>query len=508
MSKKNRSRRPSACRSLPGPEFVEGAPVSPLGPAAAPATGEETAHRLQVLRGLAADLILGDEDDDAGVGVEEHPKVPAGYTYLGQLMVHDLVHRFDPRVVGRTPLLPYPRLDLDSVYGGGPRQSPFLYQRGDFARFRLGGERGEDLPRDAQGAALIPEPRNDSNAIVSQLHLALLRAHNRILDELPEAARSRRCLDDCAAARRILTAHFQWIVLGDYLPRLLDRKRRRWLKRARRDHLEGRRQGLPVRCFQPSIHPAIGMSALRFGHAMVRPRYDLNAVARGGIPLAPTLRSEPRDASLVGFGPLVQDWWIDWGFFFKVSPERGETAASKPQRARRIVPRLTRHLARLPFEFAGPAGEELLPLLDFQRDDERRVPSGQRMARLLGEEPLESGETPLSLYLMREAEELEEGLHLGPVGSTIVAEFLFGVLAADEHSILNGDPRWKPHLGPDDGPYRAVALLLHAWPAPREESSPPPPDRRRGRRRRPDDRDRGGPPGHSRMKGSPTESIP
>jgi len=41
-----------------------------------------------------------------------------------------------------------------------------------------------DLPRNSQKTALVGDPRNDENLIVSQLHLALLRFHNRVVDDV------------------------------------------------------------------------------------------------------------------------------------------------------------------------------------------------------------------------------------------------------------------------------------------------------------------------------------
>src|SRR4030081_1391838 len=75
---------------------------------------------------------------------EENSGIAAGYTYLGQFIDHDLT--FDPAsrvqkdndpdalVDFRTP-----RFDLDSVYGRGPDDQPYLYQHhGDHMPLRPG----------------------------------------------------------------------------------------------------------------------------------------------------------------------------------------------------------------------------------------------------------------------------------------------------------------------------------------------------------------------------------
>jgi hypothetical protein len=38
------------------------------------------------------------------------------------------------------------------------------------------------MPRDSNGRAIIPEPRNDENLIIVQLYKAVAKFHNRIVD--------------------------------------------------------------------------------------------------------------------------------------------------------------------------------------------------------------------------------------------------------------------------------------------------------------------------------------
>ena len=65
----------------------------------------------------------------------DNPAIPAGYTYLGQFIDHDLT--FDPvssltRQNDPDALTDFrsPRFDLDCVYGRGPSDDPFLYEKG------------------------------------------------------------------------------------------------------------------------------------------------------------------------------------------------------------------------------------------------------------------------------------------------------------------------------------------------------------------------------------------
>jgi hypothetical protein len=55
-------------------------------------------------------------------------------------------------------------------------------------------------------------------------------------------------------------------------------------------------------------------------------------------------------------------------------------------------------------------------------------------------------ETPLWLYILREAAVRGGGDHLGEVGGRIVAEVIVGVVRNDPESYLSNNPSWQPTL--------------------------------------------------------------
>jgi hypothetical protein len=57
-----------------------------------------------------------------------------------------------------------------------------------------------------------------------------------------------------------------------------------------------------------------------------------------------------------------------------------------------------------------------------------------------------TGETPLWLYILKEAQVLHDGEQLGPVGGRIVGEVLVGIIDADPESFRAVDPEWTPTL--------------------------------------------------------------
>src|SRR5207244_4926379 len=119
-----------------------------------------------------------------------------------------------------------PRSDLDCLYGRAPADQPYLY-RADGVHMLLGNAlTGADNDPHARGVprnqpepseparALIGDPRNDENIIVSQLHAIFLRFHNKVVEVLQHGA----TLPDFAQVQRFVRWHYQWVVLHDFLP--------------------------------------------------------------------------------------------------------------------------------------------------------------------------------------------------------------------------------------------------------------------------------------------------
>ena len=94
-----------------------------------------------------------------------------------------------------------PSLDLDSVYGAGPVAQQELYDPADHVKLKVeSGGLFEDLPRRADGAAIIGDPRNDENLIIAGLHCAFLLFHNRAVDYVREQGQPMR--PDRTSSRR------------------------------------------------------------------------------------------------------------------------------------------------------------------------------------------------------------------------------------------------------------------------------------------------------------------
>ena len=367
--------------------------------------------------------------------------IAAGRPVFGQYLAHDLTadrspltHHDDAELLRNARSA---RLDLELLYGEGTVANPYLYSRRDPARLLLGrnGSGGEDdLPRNMEGVALAGDPRQDSHVLISQMQVAMIRAHNRLVDRLREDGV--RDPDLFGEARRALTWHYQYVVLHDYLPETIGQER------AARLLAEG------PRYFRPEGAVAIPLefadAAYRFGHSQMRDSYQLQ-------PDGAALKLMP---DLMGFGPTPADRVVHWPLLLDVP---GQPPA---QRARAIDGRLPNSLIHLPLDLTGEVDEDdqaSLAVRDLLRGTATGLPSGEAVARRVGEAPLDpdqiglaelgwSGETPLWYYLLREAEVREDGERLGPVGSLIVGEVLLAVIDGDPGSQRSADPGWRPSL--------------------------------------------------------------
>ena len=390
---------------------------------------------------------MGDAASDASA---DNPDLPAGYTYLGQFVDHDIT--FDP-VSSHDRLqdpdgqhnFRTPRFDLDSLYGRGQSDSPYLYDEDDPDKLLVGRNTATihepvDLPRNQQGRALIGDPRNDVHVIVSQLHLAFLRFHNAVVDHLRMRFVPDRELFE--EARRLTRWHYQWVVVEDYLRRLvgpdildsvLVRDAATGSASARLQHYSWKNQ--------PFIPVEFSAAAFRFGHSQVRAAYRLNDGLEP-LPILTDIRVPNPLQHLGGFRPLPKRWTVQWKHFFALD-------GTTPQPSRRIDTQVAGPMRKLPPSVDRQ--RRSLAFLNLMRGRALSLPSGQAVAAAMGTSVPDqklglSQETPLWFWLLREAEILESGRRLGPTGGRIVAEVLVGLLKGDPSSYLRRAPGWTPEL--------------------------------------------------------------
>jgi hypothetical protein len=466
---------------------------------------------------------IGEDDDDENTATLEggELRLPAGYTYFGQFVDHDIT--FDPvssltRQNDPDGLVDFrtPRFDLDSLYGRGPSDQPYLYEE-DEVHLALGrevpspaGTVGHDLQRNGHGRALIGDPRNDENMIVSQLQATMIQFHNRVLDQVGGESGGLGKEEVFKLAQQQVRWHYQWVVVHDFLTRLVGAD-------VVADILREPAYRAPVVGEVPLTEPRLhffgwedepfmpvefSVGAYRFGHSMARPSYKINEVATKATPAAgvhriPLFEPEARvRESLAGFQELPDQWTVQWQFFLPGIAE----APGLPQPSYKIDAELANPLGKLPKSIAAPQviglnlSEDLARVLaarNLFRGKRLGLPSGQDVAAAMSIEPLSdeklfageevaettlkdlAGRAPLWFYVLKEAEVLAGSAGLGPVGGRIVAEVLIGLLAGDPLSFLGVRANWKPTLpSAAAGQFTLSDLVRFAIPV---EGTPPPP---------------------------------
>ena len=407
---------------------------------------------------------LGQLMADSGPETSPDGPIPAGFTYIGQFVDHDIT--LDVASVLDAPTdantirnMRSPALDLDAVYGRGPALDPFLYvfptagpptaikfAVGSNSAFGPGGPSGPsgnpgsmvtktdfDVPRASTQTAIIGDPRNDENLIVSQFHHAMLRLHNSVVDLLV----SRSFSGDVFLETRLrVTRHYQWAVVNDFLRRVCGAAAMSTALTSV-SALVGSPFRMPVE---------FSVAAYRFGHSMIRDRYWVNH----NFPAA-TL-GQVFEFARVPRLPVFSNWVVDFNALL-------ETGFPVPvfNRARKIDSVLATGLESLP----GLSGMmAVLAQRNLRRGLALGLPSGQGVATFFGVPTLTAAElqqnlpasetavlqangglllkkTPLWYYILREAMVRHAGDQLGPVGARIVAETFVSMLKRDDTSFLN-----------------------------------------------------------------------
>jgi hypothetical protein len=459
--------------------------------------GKTAAQQAKNLERLAEHMVSDFDKPKDGPDNEESG-IPALYTYFGQFIDHDLT--FDPAASFQKQKDPKATedfrtaaFDLDNIYGRGPGDQPYLYDA-DGLSFTLGnpitggGIKANDLQRNPAGRALIGDPRNDENSIVSQLQGLFLQFHNRIVRE-----HSQRGHADFEAIQKIVRRHYQYLVINDFLPRIVN------AKVLNRFKTKGQYDPKKIKLFDHVKYPFMpvefSVAGYRLGHSMVRPGYRLNDVVLVPIFPLPPAQQPGFGEGLTGFKPMNADWAIDWGRFIDIEVRpygsiRDADAEKlnvenmrRLQFAYRIDTALVDPLRTLPPIVASKPSS--LALRNLLRGAEFGLPSGQAVAkalkvRVLRDKEIKIGQgvdhprpklpdivsvassafkenCPLWTYVLAEAMHYQKKERipvkgrkivttpqLGPVGGHIVASVFLGLMFADSHSYLSEAPHWKP----------------------------------------------------------------
>ncbi|MDX1524344.1 MAG: peroxidase family protein, partial [Anaerolineae bacterium] len=287
------------------------------------------------LKGLTIDQIndcfkqIGAADGIMHETKREDGQVPAGYTFLGQFLDHDItleqVSSLDDETVDFDGLhnTRSPALDLDSLYHHGPDgpDAGNIYEKDEtgkcIGKFLIrevkaaDGTNFHDLPRDAEGKAHIGDHRNDENLIISQLHLAFLKFHNRLYQALEEAG----VTDEAklfADTHKNVIYYYHKMIVDDFLPRVIGSQ----LLADLLDDTSSRkpRYFIPTTADEVYMPFEFSVAAYRYGHSQVRDSYPLN---------------EHKSAELFQIGGFKRpETYVAWRYFFETDRTHGPVKGS------------------------------------------------------------------------------------------------------------------------------------------------------------------------------------
>jgi hypothetical protein len=382
-------------------------------------------------------------------------------TYWGQFVDHDITFE-DRSILGPNPTnineLVNERtswFDLDCVYGTA---NQYLTEENGTKFLIVTNAVGEeDLPRDQlTGQALIADTRNNENLIIQHIHLAFLRFHNRIVSEL-SVNTLLTPVELVSQAKRIVTNHYQHMVINEYIKKIIlaEEFNRLFVN-------EFNILGSKIYTETPKMPIEVAGAMYRFGHAIIRNQYYLNANEE--LPIF----SLKKPLDMRGMRPLPPGLHLDWHLFTPMPNFNGFQVTEK------INPYLVQNLFQLPLD-----NNDSLSRRNLVRGNVYQLPSGQSIAKFLGVPYLDNtnpdpnfhvnialepnfaaenaldpaevitpetliflnntfgSETPLWFYTLREAEVFGNGNCLGPVASRVVGEFFYSLLKKSNTSILN-----------------------------------------------------------------------
>lgn len=398
--------------------------------------------------------------------------VDVGHVFFGQFVDHDITLDLESSLGGNAEASEIgntrtPTLDLDCIYGAGPDDAPFMYHsRGKFKGVKLmtGADEGssdslaeKDLFRSpvfppidgvaGRGRAVIGDHRNDENRIISQMQLSMIGFHNDFAEKLSSEYEGHKLFEE---ARKLATWHYQWLVVNEFLPKLCG-------EGVVNRILGCGRQFYCPRNGEPFIPIEFSVAAYRFGHSMIPHRIGIQA-GQSHFLFGDTLGQ--------GFKPVKSiAGVVDWAELFNINSQ-------VTQKAEKLDTKMAKLLLDLPFI---QNGEKSLATRNLLRGNIFMLPAGEKVAEKMGQDEVDiqkvmtkildisdgkiKAGAPLWLYILAEAEVIGRedangdttphvNKGLGPVGGTIVAETIIGLLELDPRSYLGTNRNWAPTTGP------------------------------------------------------------
>jgi hypothetical protein len=417
--------------------------------------------------------------------------MPAGYTYFGQFVAHEL--SFMRATGDQYYNAVSANLDLSTVFNDNGLTSPndVANPNNASAPCQVGNawHNGAwwlapcDLPRDENGSPFIADPRADDLLPLAQFNVLFLNLFNNI-----HAAHLNACGNELQAhksARRECILLFQEAVWHDYLPRVINHAI--WQDVYSNgpvfiscDEKEG--------TFKLPLEFAAAM--FRFGHAQTRKTYT--SWSPGQPAELATFFANTHNSSNNPIVRLDLLWATRWQRLFDFRHVSGIDATA-PLFANRIRPEINSSMQEIPAtalhgsnnHIRSVAARTLLRVIDLELSDAQHaidklnkvlISHNREPIAVLSEELKHpnlkdylEGEgsifldsTPLWLYILCEAWATQNrGETLGSFGSRIVAETVFHAIACCPDNIFTAKG-WQPGIKLHAGPHTTLPDIILA----------------------------------------------
>ena len=363
--------------------------------------------------------------------------IPLGYNIFGQFVVHDMTFNTLGKILSQPVSFVNHetiKLDLHCLYGNS--QDLFYFHDDKF----VFNDSNNDLPRNYKGKPIIPDPRNEENYLIAQMHILFMKFHNKLIDFYKPTIKDNLF----KFVKKQVTFYYQWLIINDFLPRWVDN-----------NIIEELFTNFNF-IYQPNKQNALpiewAMVAARTGHmnfpSHIRIAYDL-------------IISE-KEIHLFTKGKLPK-YNLDWSNLFEMTLKEYDINYCKKYDGK-IISDLAdmTHLSKPP---DLPSRENNLLLRNLLRGSQFGIGSGQDYAENLNIKKipeillkqydhgrlLESSfmikETPLLLYILKESEIYKSGNQLTGVGGRLFTEPILAILFNDSESYLQSKEIWKPIIG-------------------------------------------------------------
>jgi hypothetical protein len=403
--------------------------------------------------------------------------------------------------------------DLHNLFGFGPFGSPQLYAPDHkhllvncvlgpplatgFANVISGNANGAcDLARQANGTAIVFDPRDDENQIISQITVAWILFYNHFIDQGMDAF----------DAMQQTVGYYQLLIFDQVLPNYVTNPGD-WQEYA--TQIGPRTWAIHT----PDVHGntvpvEFSVGAYRFGHSLVRNSYTINDLdptsanppgnnvsifnlstfqtgdLSGGAALQGTAQQAAPGCQAADQTHLLcataSDHQIEWKYFVMPMNSSGRDGG-QTNFARQTQPTISPALFNLPSEAIAGCPDNADPVCngsgsliarDFARGQYDGLPSGQDVAAALGcpvipaasinptHDAVFDNGTPLLYYVLAEAQQAHTVL--GCEGSKIISEEFLNALAGpggSPYTEISPDPSLTPFSG-DSGHFTIEDLLI------------------------------------------------